>query len=342
MNSYDLLEFIHSFCLSYGNDIIQSMSQIRVGILRGGPSSEYEVSLKTGASILAHLPPQYKKEDILITKDGIWHLHGSPINPHNLPMYIDVALLGLHGEYGEDGQVQKLLESIRLPFTGSGSLSSALGMNKIHAKKYLAGSGVKMPRHFAVSSDHDPERAAREAFSRFAPPYIVKPADRGSSVGLLIVKNAHELAAAIKECLKVSPSVLVEEYIRGKEATCGVVEKMRGHDLYPLLPVEIIPPPKRAFDYEAKYSGQSRELCPGSFSEAEKAELGRLAVLAHRELGLRHYSRSDFIVNPRGIYYLESNTLPGLTGESLLPKELAAAGINYPDFLDHLVKLALD
>jgi D-alanine-D-alanine ligase len=134
---------------------------------------------------------------------------------------------------------------------------------------------------------------------------------------------------------------MVEEFIRGKEATCGVVEKMRDHDLYPLMPVEIRPKGKKMFDYDAKYSGETEEICPGNFNNEEKLELHRLAQLAHRELGLRHYSRSDFIVSPRGVYYLETNTLPGLTTESLLPKELAASGLQYPNFLEHLINLAL-
>jgi len=318
------------------------MSQIRVGVLRGGPSSEYEVSLQTGASVLKHLPEQYKKEDILITKDGVWHFRGAPLDPLNLPNHIDVALLCLHGEYGEDGQVQKLLESIGVPFTGSGSLSSALGMNKLHSKKHLVDSGVKMPKHVSVLEGDSPETKASEAFNRFSPPYIVKPADRGSSVGLFVVKNTHELAHAVKECLKVSPKVMIEEFIRGKEATCGVVEKMRGVDLYSLYPTEIVPPAKRAYDYDAKYqSEETKIVCPGLFSEAEKDEISRLAILAHQKLGLRHYSRSDFIVSPRGIYYLETNTLPGLTSHSLVPKALESAGISYPEFLDHLVQLAL-
>ncbi|MCX6712740.1 MAG: D-alanine--D-alanine ligase [Candidatus Vogelbacteria bacterium] len=319
------------------------MSQIRVGILRGGPSSEYEVSLKTGASVLAALPPDYKKEDILITKDGLWHFRGAPLNPLNLPDYIDVALLALHGEYGEDGQVQKMLEDMSLPFTGSGSLGSALGMNKIHTKKHLVDSGVRMPRHVLALEGDDPRDRAGEAFAKFSPPYVVKPADRGSSVGLFIVKNAHELAQAVQNCFQYSDRVLIEEFVRGKEATCGVVENLRGEEIYVLYPTEIVPPPKRAYDYDAKYQSEETNIfCPGRFSDEEKAEISRLAVLAHQKLGLRHYSRSDFIVSPRGIYYLETNTLPGLTDHSLLPKALSAVGIAYPDFLDHLVRLALE
>lgn len=318
------------------------MSQIRVGVLRGGPSSEYEVSLKTGGSVLSNLPPHYHKEDILITKDGVWHFRGEPITPHNLPNHIDVAFLCLHGEYGEDGQVQRILESIGLPYTGSGSLASALGMNKLHSKNYLLPKGIKMPRHVHVSVEDDPVEKTHEVFLKFAPPYIVKPTDRGSSVGLSLVKYVHDLPKAIDDCLKFSDSILVEEFIRGKEASCGVVEKMRGEKIYSLMPVEIRPPKEKGvFDYEAKYLGISQEVCPGRFAPEEKHQIMRLASLAHEHLGLKHYSRSDFIVSPRGVYYLETNTLPGLTTESLLPKELQAAGIAYADFLDHLIRLAL-
>jgi D-alanine-D-alanine ligase len=319
------------------------MSQIRVGVIRGGPSSEYEVSLKTGGTVLAHLPPQYHKEDILITKDGVWHFRGEPITPQNLPNHLDVAFLCLHGEYGEDGQVQRILDEIGLPYTGSGSLASALGMNKLHAKNYLLPQGIKMPRHIHISSEDNPIDKAHEVFLKFAPPYIVKPTDRGSSVGLFLVKNVQDLPKAIEACQQYSGSVLVEEFIRGKEASCGVVENLRGQKIYSLMPVEIRPPKERGiFDYDAKYSGLSQEICPGRFAPEENHEIRRLASLAHQHLGLKHYSRSDFIVSPRGVYYLETNTLPGLTTESLLPKELVAAGIAYSDFLDHLIRLALD
>ena len=134
----------------------------------------------------------------------------------------------------------------------------------------------------------------------------------------------------------------MEEYIRGREATCGVVDDFRGHKTYPLLPIEIAPPAgKKFFDYEAKYSGQSTEICPSQFSIEEKRELGELAAAVHKLLGLKHYSRTDFIVSPRGIYILEVNSLPGLTAESLVPKSLAALGVPLPHFLDHVVSLAL-
>ena len=139
-----------------------------------------------------------------------------------------------------------------------------------------------------------------------------------------------------------SSSVLVEEYIKGREATCAVVENFRGETLHALMPVEIVHPNSEFFDYQAKYSGESQEICPANFDQKQKEEIQRMTAIAHKALQLRHYSRSDFIVSPRGeVYILETNTLPGLTEESLLPKALAAGGTKFPDFLDHLVGLAM-
>lgn len=314
---------------------------IRAGILRGGPSSEYEVSLKSGESVLKHLPAhKYQVRDIFIDKNGLWHLEGRPIDLATLARSVDVVFNALHGEYGEDGQVQKLLDRFSLPYTGSGHYASALAMNKTLAKEKFRGAGLRTPVGLEIRHGEDLDWAGTKIWQKISPPWIVKPADRGSSVGLALVKSLGELKQAIENCLKVSDSVLVEEYIRGREATCGVVEGLRGQDLYALFPTEIVRQSEQLFDYEAKY-GSHKLLCPGRFSEKEKQELERLAKLAHQTLGLRHYSRSDFILTPRGIYILETNSLPGLTEQSLLPNALQAAGITYPDFLDHLVSLAL-
>lgn len=323
-----------------------SSSFVRVGVIRGGIGPEYEVSLKTGATVLEYLPRgKYQPRDILITKDGRWHLDGLEINPARLPQSLDVVFNALHGEFGEDGQVQVLLDGAMLPYTGSGRLASALGMNKVAAKKIMTKAGLKVP--YGVQFKFEPsitaDKAAYEAFLKISPPWIVKPASGGSSVGVFWAKTFDELVWAIEECFKVSPVILVEEYIRGREATCGVIDDFRGQQTYPLLPIEIISPTdKKFFDYEAKYSGQSREICPGQFSSREKEELGQLAATVHKLLGLKHYSRSDFIVSPRGIYVLEVNSLPGLTTESLLPKSLSALGISLPNFFDHIITLALN
>lgn len=333
------------------------MSKIRVAVLRGGPGHEYPVSLQTGENVLKHLPERYHAVDILIDRNGVWHYRGAPIRPLDLNRYADVAFNAMHGEYGEDGQVQRVLEQARLPYTGSGTFASALGMNKELAKKAFRRAGLRVPAGKLVDKTGADENktearseglanvvdgAAREVFRAVPPPWIVKPADRGSSVGLFLCRNFDDLKRAIAECFKFSDKVLVEEYIRGREATVGVVERFRGKTNYALPPIEIRRPGNQdIWTYADKYNGQTAEICPGAFSSEEKTGLEKLAVLAHQALGLRHYSRSDFILSPRGIYLLETNSLPGLTGESLLPKALAAVGCDYPDFLHHLVQLAL-
>lgn len=320
------------------------MGRIRVGVLRGGPSSEYEVSLKTGASVLRNLSPEkYQPRDVLLTKDGYWHIDGLPTKPERLPHSIDVIFNALHGTYGEDGKVQQLLDSLAVPYTGSGAFSSAIAMNKAVAKDYFSSRGLKTPRHFLLKDSDSIEKAAKAIFQKISPPWIVKPADNGSSVGVSIAENFPKMLEAIDEALQISDAVMVEEYIKGKEATCGVVEKFRGKETYALLPIEIKPPKeKKFFDYEAKYSGATEEICPGNFSQKEKDIIQNMAEAAHRALGLRHYSRSDFIISPnRGIFILETNSLPGLTDQSLLPKSLSVIGARYDHFLDHVISLAL-
>jgi D-alanine-D-alanine ligase len=324
------------------------MHKIRVGILRGGPSSEYEVSLNSGASVLRALRERhehrYRLRDIFIDRNGRWHLEGVEIRPDDVFHRMDVVFNALHGAYGEDGKIQHILEAHQIPFTGSGSLGSALGMNKVMTKQVFLNHGIKTPQGKVVSSADvmdDLAGITAEIFKVCMMPAVIKPVSGGSSVGVSIAKSHKEVAAALERAAQEGGSILVEEYIPGIEATCGVVEGFRNHDLYALPPVEIRPH-SGFFDYEAKYKGKSREIVPATFSPELKQELENLARTIHTSLGLRHYSRSDFIIHPRrGIYALEVNTLPGLTEESLLPKALRAVGSDLHEFADHVIGLAL-
>ena len=319
------------------------MSKKKVGVLRGGPSSEYEVSLKTGKSVIDNLADRYEVLDIFIDKEGTWHYLGTPIKPEHVFKKVDVIFNALHGAYGEDGTVQKLLDTFGIPYTGSTALASAVGMNKVLSKKVYKDNNIKTPIHKTISKSSDIKAEVVNLFKTFPMPVVVKPVNGGSSVGTAIAKTITDLELTIIDALKYSDKALIEEYISGKEATCGVIDNFRNEAVYALLPVEIRKPTESAFfDYNAKYNGQSQEICPGNFTIEEKNIIQKMAQEAHSALGLRHYSRSDFIIHPkRGIYILETNTLPGLTGESLLPKSLKAVGCTLPDFLDHLIKLAL-
>ena len=312
--------------------------------------------MASGAAVLEHLrgeklSKKYKAIDIFIDRDGVWHINGIPTTMSKIIHKVDVIINALHGDYGEDGKVQQELELWKIPYTGSGPFASAIGYNKFLTKQEFAKLGINTPRHIlfpAYQKDFDGPRdeyatkKAREVWERLPPPWIVKPLTGGSSMGVHVCKTFQSLVDAFQVGVNEEVSVLVEEFIKGKEATVGVIDDFRGKKVYTLPPIEIrIPKTSTFFDNEVKYNGQSQEICPGNFTDEEKAELERLASLIHTGLGLSHYSRSDFIIHPKkGIFALEVNTLPGLTNESLMPKALNAVGSNLPEFIEHIIKLA--
>jgi D-alanine-D-alanine ligase len=301
----------------------------------------------TGANVIISLPEEkYIVRDILIDKEGVWHIRGASRKPEKVLKGLDVVFIALHGEYGEDGRLQNLLDTFGMPYTGSESFPSALAMNKAATKRVATENGIKTPAYFLVRRSESPSELRENLFQAFRSlpmPVVVKPVILGSSVGVTLAGSFEALESAVRKSLSFAEAVMIEEFISGKEATCGVIDGFRKMDTYSLIPVEIRPPAhKDLFDYESKYTGITEEICPGNFSSKENFEIQRLSVLIHKALGLRHYSRADFIIHPkRGIYFLETNTLPGLTDESLLPKALRSVGSNMPEFLDHVIGLAL-
>lgn len=302
------------------------MHRTRVAVLRGGPSSEYEVSLKTGTYVLNNLSnDKYHARDVLIDRRGIWHMNGVATLPHDVLTHVDVVFNALHGHFGEDGKVQHILESHGIPFTGSTSFASAVGMNKEMSKKIYRDHKLKTPLSKVIKKDKDLNKIHEQIFQSFSLPIIIKPLMGGSSIGLHLVKDWNSLSKVLETMFEKDNDLLVEEFIKGKEASCGVIDDFRTHRHYALPAIETL-----------------THLVPGNFSDHEKKELERLSIEAHKILGLRHYSNSDFIIHPvRGIFILETNTLPSLTEESLIPKALSSVGASMSHFLDHIIQLAL-
>lgn len=320
------------------------MLQKRVAVLRGGPSAEYEVSMKTGFGVLEALKKlDYNAFDVVITQSGDWLLDGKIRRPENILSTIDVVFIAMHGTYGEDGTVQRLCESLHIPFTGSNSFQSRLAFNKDSTKRSLQAHPIKLPKHTRVSSNDIPllDYILTAVGKSFGPEYIIKPAMSGSSDGVVLVKGSQNLKEAILDQLTKYDECLIEERIKGIEATCGILENFRGDTHYILPPIEIVPPSDRDFfDMEVKYNGCTQEICPARFSFELREQIGLLAQLVHKTLNLSQYSRSDVIIRGNDIYFLEVNTLPGLTTESLFPKAAAAVGMSYEQLIDHLVKTA--
>jgi D-alanine-D-alanine ligase len=320
--------------------------QTIVGVLRGGPSREHDVSLRSGAAMLKNLDPErYDARDIYIDRNGRWHDRGRQTSPERVLRQIDVALLPLHGEYGEQGEVQRLMERYGVPYSGPDAFGAHLAMHKVIAKSHAREQGLLTPDFRYIERPEDSEEVTHDVIRNFEQPVVVKPIAWGSSVGVSVVGGYAQVLSAVQKLFEDGATgVFVEERIRGREATAGVVEGLRGEKLYSLPTVEIIPPAEAGFfAAHVKYTGRSQEICPGHFTRVENEELQRMAKVMHRALQQRHYSRSDFMVTPKGIYFLETNSAPavGLTPVSLLPRSLAAVGVSFSDFLTHLVNLLL-
>ena len=320
------------------------MSIKSVAVLRGGPSSEYEISLETGSSVINALRENgYRVKDIVITKKAEWLSEGFVKAPQTALEAIDVVFVALHGQYGEDGRVQRVLEQLQIPFTGSRSLTSAIAFNKELTKQTLLRHGIKTPRYQKINKnnlpdlDEEVDRLLREVGREL----VIKPVAGGSSIGVEYVNDAETLRKELKKILTDDKNIIVEEFVRGKEATVGIIENFRGNRFYPLPVVEIVSRgDSQIFTYEDKYINDTDELVPGRFSYPEKSTLTEFAEKVHSVLGCRSYSRSDFIVREGEVYFLEINTLPGLTPKSLFPKAALAVGLEFNQLVDHLVKTA--
>lgn len=329
------------------------MKKIKVAVLCGGPSSEWEVSMKSGAQAAKNLPRQkYDAHLVQVTSDGRWLLlkgnKKTPLNvlgtdgkigKSNLRKF-NLAFIALHGKFGEDGRVQSILETIGVPYTGSGVLASALGMNKLKAAEVVSAAGVPSPETI-VFPFRPTLKDARRAGRKLGYPLVTKPNESGSSVGVSIVRKDKELGAALKKSLAEDKTVLFQKYIKGRELTCGVLGNTGGK-LVPLPPVEIISHTE-FFDYDAKYNSKiTEELCPAPIPAAITRKVQELAMRAHEALGADGLTRSDFMFSHGKLYFLEINTSPGMTETSLCPEEARAYGWSMGEFLDRICQLALN
>ncbi len=308
------------------------MQKRTIALLSGGISSEREVSLNSGKQVFEALDKE--KYDV-IQYDPKTDLPKLVADSEK----IDVALVILHGPFGEDGTVQGLLDLLGIPYQGAGVLGSAVAMNKLISKQLYHQAGLPVPPYLVVKRGDavGPDDLA----ARLGLPLVVKPVEGGSSVGMSIVRAVEELAPALEKAFEFDWSLIVEAFIAGTELTGGVL----GNDNPEALPlIEIIPGDGyEFFDYEAKYKpGATREICPAPIDENLAQKARTYAVTAHQVLACRGYSRTDMIVRDGDIFVLETNTIPGMTATSLFPQAAAAAGLAFGPLLDRLIELSLE
>lgn len=329
--------------------------ETRIGVLYGGLSNEREVSLRSGSNCFNALKRLGYENTVLID------VSENLVNDIKLNQ-VEIAFLCLHGRYGEDGTVQGLLELLKVPYTGSGVLSSALSMNKPLTKKVLQAQDLPFPRSYVIQ-ENDGQDLGEFLKSLPKPPVMVKPLNEGSSVGVHKIDDADKLAGCVEATLKEFGGAIVENYVSGQEITIGVLEvdaaKANGNgngngngksshkvELVALPILELIPKSKAGFyDYEAKYTkGMTEFVLPAKLSEERTREAQELAKKTFRALNCSGYARVDMIAGTDGkTYILEVNTLPGMTDTSDLPAMAEVAGISYDALVEKiLVSAGLD
>ena len=293
----------------------------KVAVLFGGTSAEREVSLNSGSRVLAALQGQ-----------GIdAHAFDPASQPLDALKGYDRAFIALHGRHGEDGTIQGALEVMRIPYTGSGVLASALAMDKFRTKLMWQAAGLAIPEYALLTANSDFADIEEE----LGLPLFVKPAHEGSSIGITKVKERGALKAAYEIAAQLDPLVIAEKGVLGGEYTVGII----GDEAMPILKIE---PATEWYDYEAKYNrDDTRYLCPCGLPEAKEMEIRKGALEAFRVLGGRGWGRVDFLMDEAGNYYfLEVNTAPGMTDHSLVPMAARVNGMDYPTLVRRVLELA--
>ncbi len=308
-----------------------SEKMMRVALLCGGKSAEREVSLKSGNQVFQALDKSRYAITRYDPRDDLPRLARDADS-------IDVALIILHGRLGEDGTIQGFLDSLEIPYQGSGVLGSAIAINKIISKELYVQKEIPVAPY--VVAERGKEISGEKILKELGFPVVIKPEHEGSSIGLSIVRKIEDLQKALEKAWEFDARCLVEKFIEGIEVTGAVL----GNEELEALPlVEIIPGKEyEFFDYEAKYTpGATKEICPARLSPEVTAKAQEYALRAHRALHCKGYSRTDMIVDGSDIYVLETNTIPGMTETSLYPQAAQAAGYSFSGLLDKLIELAL-
>ncbi|GMV51001.1 MAG: d-alanine-d-alanine ligase [Nitrospira sp. OLB3] len=309
------------------------LTRSKIGVLMGGQSSEREVSLKTGEAVYRSL--------VRSGYDAVAIDVGPSLYQTLQEQLIEIAFLALHGPGGEDGAIQGFLETIGIPYTGSGVRPSAIGMHKVVTKVELASHGIPVPRGTVVVRGKNPSLTRVLSEARLQLPVVVKPPSQGSTIGVTIVRKATQWKEALRLAHRYEEEAMVETFIPGHEVTVSLLGG-DGGTVTALPAVEIVAP-EGFYDFSAKYEkGRTQYLCPAPLPAAVSREIRKLAGETYRALGCRGAARVDFRITPKSKpYVLEINTVPGMTETSLLPMAAKQANISYDALVERILQSAL-
>lgn len=314
----------------------------RVGILRGGVSEEYDLSLKTGANVQRALHDAgLEAVDMLLDKDGVLHIKGIPADLETAKQQVDLVWNALHGRFGEDGQLQQLFDQYEIPYTGSTSDVAALAFDKQKAKEHAKALGIDTPPSILVipEGNESVSEVTQRIYKTMAPPWVVKPLHGGGSVRTYFAFTPLDLAQFVEESIMDKQPFLAEQYISGREAAVGVIDHFRNQDPYVLPVVEVQSPSRGTLTNATRNSQDQYARFNGGFTADERAVLSDLAKKLHTHFGAKDYSQSEFIVDQRGKpWFIEIDTHPHLTDNSPFLTALEAVGASLQEFVKSIIE----
>jgi len=318
-----------------------------LGIICGGFSSEYEISLKSANTILKHLPDAYTGYMIVLSdegwlvkngyNDGVFDLNTGIISfRDDTSVSLAGAIIYIHGNPGENGKIQALLDMLNIPYVNANVLASALSFDKWYCNQFLKSFGIPVANSVLLKVDEDINEG--ELIETLGLPIFVKPTDSGSSYGISKVKKAEDLRSAIDTAFKEGRTIVLESFLNGIEVTCGV---FRDKTELTALPLTEIVSENEFFDYEAKYQGKSNEITPARIAPELTSTIQKEAKRIYQLLNLKSIARIDFMLVGETPYVIEVNTTPGFSAESIVPKMLAEAGISITSFWETIIETEL-
>jgi D-alanine-D-alanine ligase len=318
-----------------------------IGIFCGGFSSEFDISIKSATTILQHMPPTFSAYKIIVSKEKweveteegakVFDLNDCSFVKGNTKITLDAAIVYIHGDPGENGKIQAMLELHGIKYINSGPLASALSFDKWYCNQFLKSFDIPVAKSLFLTKKE--QFTPTEIVENLGLPLFIKPSDSGSSYGISKVKNIEEIPNALTLAFKEGGTVVIESFLDGIEVTCGVYRSSKGISTLPLT--EIVSE-NDFFDYEAKYNGKSNEITPARVDDAIAAEVQSMAKEIYSLLQLRSIARVDFMLVKNKPYVIEVNTTPGFSAASIVPQMLAAAKISLDEFWEDIISIELD
>ncbi|SMN02282.1 D-alanine--D-alanine ligase [uncultured Candidatus Thioglobus sp.] len=317
------------------------MAKIKVGVLSGGISLEREVSRLSAENVLQHLDAEkYDIFDIIVNKKAQFFCDNKEIKYLDLGKKIDIVLSVLHGTWGEDGQIQTILDKNNIPYIGSNALGSKQSFSKITTKKILTQNGINTPDYLILNNHHKHKVTLKTVTTKFPQGCVIKIDNSGSSLGIFVCHNEPQILNALAEIernFSAKDTFFAEQYISGKEYTCGVIDNDAKAEALPIIEL-VMSKSANFFNFDAKYTGESTKICPAKIKPHLTQNIQKTALNTHKALKLTDFSRTDFIhSNHNELFVLEINSIPCMAKTSLFYQALSVKGIVFSDFLNHLI-----